>query len=364
MTAITVRNPARRHRRALSVVLCAVSLAVCSCERTPIASRPAIAPAAEQTYTLGSDAAHPEVSVRLSADRSQMTVADRLTLKLTIASTDGVSVSWTPSPPEPPTGKLGDFTVAASADRSLPAPVGRSVNERTLVLEPFLDGAKTIPAITLDVRSADAGTPTRTITTQPIEVTVAPVIPPDQVERAKLAPPHAPLQPTLPSHHGNPLIAALAVAGVLAWLGAFALARFVAPRRAAAISPLAETRARLADLRRRLAAAQAEPFASGAPTTPAIAADLAATLRMYLNQHLHVDAQGATAIELRPRLEHAGAIPGSLAASTAETIEALERYAFAPTQPRCSDLLPLLETTERLVLATADRTAQPTEADA
>lgn len=348
----------------MAAVLVAGALGVGSCGQSPH-TPPAASnspPAAAQTYTLGADAEHPEVSVRLSADRSRMTLAERLTLKLTIDAADGSSVLWTP--PDPPEGRLGDFTVAASVVRSLPAPPGRTVTERTIVLEPFLDGRKSIPAITLDVRSADGATPTRAITTQPIEVAVAPVIPPAQVEKAALAPAHAPLQPTLPTAHGRPWIAALAVAGLLAWVGAFAWARFVAPRRNAVLSPLADTRARLADIRRRLAAAQVAPFDPGVPATPAIAADLAGTLRAYLDRHLHLTAAAATASELRPRLEQGSVIPAPLGSETAEAIVALERYAFSPTQPRCADLLPLLETAERLVAATAGAPTQQAEAAA
>lgn len=357
-------NSARRPRpfaaRVTSVLFAAATLSLVACGRAPNTGSDAQSPAAAQTYTLGTDAAHPEVELRLSADRSQMTVADRLTLKLTIDSGDEASVAWTP--PEPPSGRLGDFTVAAHAQRQLAAPPHRTITEHTLVLEPFLDGKKTIPPVTLDIRSSAGNTPTRTISTQPIEVTVTPVIPPDQLEHATLAPDHDPLAPTLAPHRGSVLVAAAAIAAALTWLGAFAWARLVAPRRTVVLNPLAAARVRLADLRKRLAAAQADPFAAGVPATPAIAADLAATIRTYLDQHLHVAAAGATAAELGPRLAESAAMPLPLAASTLAAITALEQFAFSPAQPRSSDLLPLLDTADQLVAATAERSPQPREA--
>ncbi len=321
-----------------------------ACERSsPSSASPA---AVSQTYTLGADADHPDVAVRLQADRSHMTVADRLTVILTIDSSDGFDVRWTP--PTPPAGALGDFTVAAATSRSLPLPpaaTGRSITEHTLVLEPFLDGKKTIPAITLEAKSAAGGGASRSITTQPIEIAVAPVLPADEAEKAELAPPRSPIAASIRAARGNPIVAAGAIAALTAWLGAFAWARLVAGRRIAAIDPVAVARRRVADLRAKLAATQADPFGPGAVPTAAIAADLGVTIREYLDRRLHIPATGATAGELSSLLREP-ALPREIAQQTSDTLAALEQAAFAPSQPRCADLAPLIDVADRLIDST------------
>jgi hypothetical protein len=282
-----------------------------------------------------------------------MTVADRLTIILTIDAADGLEVPWTP--PTPPAGSLGDFTVADATSRSLPrlpSAIGRSITEYTLVLEPFLDGKKTIPAITLEAKSAAGAGTSRSITTQPLEIEVSPVLPADEADKTELAPPRSPIAATIRTARGNPIVAAGAIAALTAWLGAFAWARLAAGRRIAAVDPVAVARRRVADLRAKLAATQADPFGPGAVPTAAIAADLGVTIREYLDRRLHIPATGATAAELCNQLREP-ALPGETARQTSETLAALEQAAFAPSQPRCADLAPHLDVADRLIASTA-----------
>lgn len=349
----------RHHPRGSAWAIAAMIMAMVvasGCERDG-ARAAGNAPAApiSQVHTAG-DAASPSGVVRLSVDRAAMTVADRLRVTIRIESAPGAGRGeFDPPLPQPPTGRLGEWTVASLASRELPAESGRSAMEHLLVLEPFLEGSKTVPP--LRVRFVgDSGV--LEVSTEPVSVEVTSVLSEQDRESGEL-----PLSPapesvalTLPRASKQrwswPVIAGASAAGAAAIGVAVVAGR---RRRIQAVDPVADARARLSEIQRRLSAAAAEPFGSAATGLGDAASGLASVARQYVEHALGVAAIGATVDELTARLtseprlsQHVGEVQALLA-----TLVSLEREAFAPSQPRAAALAEHLAVVDRFVTATA-----------
>ena len=114
--------------------------------------------------------------MRIRVSRSELTVADRIDLLLEASSPEDRSVEF-PSPEE----NLGEFRVIETRGGS-PKLLedGRVAEDRTYVLEPFLPGDYTIPAMSVRFprKVDDASTDTEiTIETEPIPILVTSVLP-------------------------------------------------------------------------------------------------------------------------------------------------------------------------------------------
>lgn len=349
----------RRHPRVSAWAVAAMSVAMAAtfgCERGGDRAD-AGAPAApiSQVHTAG-DAASPSGVVRLSVDRASMTVADRLRVTIRIESVPGAGRGeFDPPLPQPPTGRLGEWTVASLASRELPAQSGRSVVEHLLVLEPFLEGSKSVPP--LRVRFAgDSGV--LEVSTEPVSVEVTSVLSEQdrQADELPLSPAPESVALTLPRASKQrlswPVVAGAASACAVA-IGVVVVAG--RRRRIKAVDPVADARAKLSAIQGRLTAAAAEPFGQAVTGLSDVASELASVARRYVDHALGVAAIGATVDELAGRLaseprlsQQAGDVQALLA-----TLRSLEQEAFAPSQPRAAVLAEHLAVVDRFITATA-----------
>ncbi len=115
-------------------------------------------------------------AVQIRASRSELTVADRLDLVLEASTTEDRRVEF-PSPVE----SLGEFRIVETR-RGSPRLIedGRVSEAYTYVLEPFLPGDYTVPAMSVRFQSkADDAKPDSEITieTEPITIRVTSVLP-------------------------------------------------------------------------------------------------------------------------------------------------------------------------------------------
>lgn len=151
------------------------------------------------------------VSLRLTLSRDHLTTADDV--RLTLEATAGAGANAVL--PEPP-ADIGGFTLAERrrAAPRLSADGGLTTSE-TWVLDPFLPGDYTIPA--LEVRCTDKDGAVTTIRTNPVTVAVASVLPQDQQDTAEIGPAREVVDPEPPPQSNRAIWAA----------GAAALAVFV-----------------------------------------------------------------------------------------------------------------------------------------
>lgn len=354
MSRSTARAPIRSPRRTPNQCIAAaaiVLLAAAGCDRPSAAGSSGDAPAPlRQVASLG-DPAHPDARITIAADRSALSVADRLVLTVRIESRTGFRAEWASPLPQPPTGQLGDFTVAAHT-RSTPSATP-GVTEDLFVLEPFLDGPKSIPALTFRVVSTwpssagDSGTTTRPLSTEPITINVAALLTPEEAAKAELSPPLPPVEARLPSQPARAPIGALIGGGAALAVGLGVLAWRVARRRPAAVDPARAAVSALADVRATLEAAAADPFGPAAARVGSAASQIGSIVRAFLERGLSIAAIGATTPELRARL--AASLPEESSRPLEQMLTDLEREAFSPGQPRVAPLLEQLAAAERFI---------------
>jgi hypothetical protein len=251
----------------------AAVFAIAGCDRG--GGTPTAAPGYSQDVGAG------PVEARLTLDRDSITTAERTALTIELSAPAGVGVL----PPELP-GEIGGFTVIEQ-QRSAPRLEGDAMTVRGVyTLEPFLDGAYTIPPITIPYTDRD-GQSGRVIT-GPIAVTVRSVLPADQQAAAEIGPIRG---ITGPQDRRAPRSAVWAVgAGVLV-LGA-ALAGWLILRRRARPAP-----SRCALAAERLRTMEGLPLRDGASVRAAVA-EASSLLRVCLAATLDCSAEMRTTEEL------------------------------------------------------------------
>lgn len=152
-------------------------------------------------------------SVKVALDRDQLTTASdaRLTLEVTMPA------GGAPVIPEPPKD-LGGFTlVERSAAAPRLAPDGGTTASETWRLEPFLPGDYTIPSIVFAY--TDPSGARGEVRSEPIHVTVASELAPDQQEATEIGPPRGVVDPASPVQSGAATwtvggVAMIGVAGI------------------------------------------------------------------------------------------------------------------------------------------------------
>lgn len=312
------------RRRAVVVTLVA-ALAVGGCERAkPAAGSPGVsAPAQEirrsiSTGEVGADGA-PMLEVTIVLERDRMTTADRLPVRVRMSGSAGARREWAA-----PRETLGEWQVAETATREVVGEGGASVVEHLLVLEPFLDGVKTIPSMTFRYGSISGGA-WRTLVTEPIEVTVSSVLGEGE-DDAALAEAKPPAPVVLEVGAGRWVLSAAAGAGVLGYAGAFAAAYVRSRRRGRPADPVRSALERLASLEGRL---RGNP--SGGSADPAEAAELASIVRAYVSALCGRDVRGLLADELETAVR--GRAQGGVeTAPFVEVIKELDHGRFGPTK--------------------------------
>ncbi|MFZ2633626.1 MAG: BatD family protein [Desulfosalsimonadaceae bacterium] len=183
---------------------------------------PAEKPAAgiHQTFEKGT------VTVDVDVDRSTITVADRLELKITVLAPADYEVELPDELPDA-NEKEAKFSLAdTKAPSSELAEDGRTRTSRTYVLEPFLAGSYTIPAMTVDFRKAgekeNAG---QSLDSEKIPITVTSLLP-DTVDGTEVKPHDIRAPKSLPPQMALWYWAAgIGAAFLLAGLGVFLMVR-------------------------------------------------------------------------------------------------------------------------------------------
>lgn len=176
------------------VLLALLAAGTCSssCDRAP--NSPA-AHAVPPTPTIHREqrAASGDFSVQLTtiADRTDLTVADRMNLAFTCTTRTAASITL------PEIGaQLGDFTVASSAKSDRLDPTGNRITTLSIVLEPFLSGDKSVPPLTFQ---ATDGSKTITLKTEPITAHITAIADAAADAKTPLEPAKSPVELNLPA---------------------------------------------------------------------------------------------------------------------------------------------------------------------
>jgi len=158
--------------RTVSLIGLALTLlALCqrSAPAAPPAPRGSIPAALERTVESG------ETSLSLRADKAEMGAAERLRVELMARVGRGYNAEF-PTAGE----KLGDFGIVSSVDRPVRLTVSGGLEYvREYLLEPFLPGDYTIPAIVVGFRSTATGQASE-LRTEPLTVRVTSLLAQDE----------------------------------------------------------------------------------------------------------------------------------------------------------------------------------------
>lgn len=262
--------------------------------------------------------------VTVAVDRTDVSVADRVTLTIRVDSPIGVVVQI------PKLNEIAGFTHVSTTESDGELP-GASTTTRThrVVLEPFLAGEKAIPAFEITGRAPGGKGPAGSIqakpavvriTSQPIPVVVRAIAPADANAQTPLK--SGPIVlPSPPSEQASQkLILAIAVGTGLAMAitGGVLVARRRSEREP---SPFEVTREQL----ERLAA-----LASKAPMSSHAATELARVLREHCVHGLRLSTPGGSNAELARELRALGWLPERERVEGAALLRQLEELAFVP----------------------------------
>jgi len=172
------------------------------------------------------------VAVDVDVDRSTITVADRLELKITVLAPAGYEVELPDKLPEPDGKETAFSLVQAKAPSQELTEGGRThVSQikvsRTYILEPFLAGAYTIPTMTVRFwKTLDKEQAGQSLDTEKIPITVSSLLPDTAANNAEMKPhdirPPAPLPPSMDVWYWT---AGIAAGFLLMGLGIFLIVR-------------------------------------------------------------------------------------------------------------------------------------------
>jgi len=350
--SVGARRMMLQPQRSAVVLLAVGLLVVCGCEdhRVSLTSPPAApttgasqspSTAINRTYSAGGTSEAPGVSVLVSADRSEITTADRLRLTLSLTTRDGTAVDWLP-----PKDRLGDFQIAESSQQKGVPVKGLTTTVYAFLLEPFLDGTKAIPSLKFSYREGAAAT-RQILTTEPIAIEVRSMLA-TETEPTELAPIKPPLHLPSPSSAGRWVVTGMAGLLAIGYPLAFVMARRASRRHTQSLDPVDVVKHRLADLRSRIDLQGPDD----GQMSKSIAGELAASLREYLSALVHEDVRGLLTHELADRVRKRTAA----SSSTEEALQVLgaldqQRFSSSPLSPQ--SLIYNVEAMERFVATTS-----------
>jgi hypothetical protein len=276
-----------------------------------------------------------------------MSVADRLILTFDVEATPGAIITLPQIG-----GTLGDFTVASS--EAFPSPDASAHRQLRVVLEPFLSGSKSIPALTFEATRDGRAT---SVMTEPMTIPVSDVLTLEKGETPPIARAKPPMDFDDPARARWPIILLGSLAGA-GYVGAFGLAMLNARRRRAITDPAAAFRAVLDD-----AGLRCTPGADAASVESVLFA-VAAGLRRYLAQHTFIAANGASAPELIDRVRRAEHLPNAHRAAIERLIVELESARFAPDEATSDRARTLIAEAREVLAATSTTTVNATRVGA
>lgn len=297
----------------------------------------------EKTVSAGDASKGSQLTVRMITDRTRMTVADRLVVTFDVQAAPGASITLPQF-----SDTLGDFTVASS--ESLPAATGSAERQLRLVLEPFLNGSKTIPALTF---KATKDGQTTSVMTEPLSIPVSDVLTLEKDQTPPIAPAKPPVDFDEPARARWPVILIGSLAGA-GYVGAFGLAMLNARRRRASTDPVAAFGLTLSDADQRCT------VGTSAASVESALFGIAAGLRRYLSLHVRIPAIGASAPELIDRVRRAEHLSNANRAAIERLVVELESARFAPGEATPDRARQLIAQAREVLAATSAPADAPT----
>lgn len=332
----TIHTTPQRRTLATPIVCAVIAGAALLHFPTPAHARTEAPAGLEKMVSAGDAAKGSLLKVRTTTDHTRMTVADRLMVTFDVQAAPGSSITL------PQIGEtLGDFTVASS--EAIPAANGSAERQLRLVLEPFLNGSKAIPALTF---KATRDGQTTSVMTEPLTIPVSDVLTLEKDQTPPIAPAKPPVDFDEPVRARWPVILIGSLAGA-GYVGAFGLAMLNARRRRANTDPVAAFGLTLRDSDQRC-----EVGASAAAVQSALFG-VASGLRRYLSLHVGIPAIGASAPELTDRVRRAEHLSNADRAAIERLIVELESARFAPGEATPDRARTLISQTREVLAATS-----------
>ena len=275
----------------------------------------------------------------MTIDRSELSVQQQVGLRIEIDSPADRMLALP---------KLDDvfegWTLASSQTResydSLP-PRRRTV--LSIVLEPFLPGKKTIPALTFALQPRPGSEQRQSLSTQAIPVRVVSSLPKDAPRQDPLAPPAAKaLAPMVLAQTddqrlrwaaigaGSACAAMLVILGIRAWI------RRPRPQ----LTPAALALSQLARLRAEL------PNQPATADQRAAAAAISTNFRTVLSAHLGLNTPGHTSTELSSQLRSSLNCPDHLSTEAGSILRELDALTFSGSNASLPNLASLADRAE------------------
>lgn len=245
---------------------------------------------------------------------TDLVVAQRIRLELTVTAPAGWSVSW------PAVGeRLGRATVVDTSDRR-----DGLKQTRIIVLEPYLPGADTIPPLSVSAspRDPQSGAAPVTLTTEPVPLNIHALLADPKAEEmldAELRPAHGADDAAsgwTPGRIG--VAAALGVVSVAAAIGVIAALK----RRRAPVDPAFAALARIE-------AVAGAPAPTSAPHRNRALDELSHAVREFLQARGVENAVGAATPDLAPRIARVPAL-APLAGRVGELLGSIDSARFDP----------------------------------
>lgn len=271
------------------------------------------------------------IRVTIAVDRTELTVADRVVLTISMDVPPGVMVQL------PKLDEFAGFTHVSTTESTGGSVAASGVTrEYRVVLEPFLAGEKTIPVLEITAQvpasgvitnGRKAGPTTIALKSQPMTIVVRAIAPKDADANTPLKSAPVVLPGSVPESETQKLILMIAAGTGIgtAIAGGVIMSR---RRTGRAVSPL---QAALRELE--LIAGRS----STARISPEVAAEIARVVRAYCVDGLMLASPGASNAELASTLREASSIPDATGAEVAALLGQLDVLAFAPAASQSLD---------------------------
>lgn len=322
-------NPITRTRRVAANVLAGV-IALSACAACLNAQTSTAAPVAASQTLKASDRGL-AVKVTVEIDRTELTVADRVVLIVSVDAPCGCTVDL------PNTSQLAGFTTVWSRVEKVAATdAGREVTQQTTTLEPFLAGNKSIPELSITTRAGEASAAAGqsvprgtlasvTVKSQPMPVHVTAIAPKEADAATPLNAGSVPL-PTIAAGGIRPMM--VVIIGAACVTMGLAGGVYIALRRTRREpTPLEVAYREMDELALRFGAVDQHAASS---FHPALAAELGRVLRRFCADGLAICPRGASTGEVVPRLLVAGQISEVRRSEGAALLKRLDAAAYAP----------------------------------
>lgn len=330
--------------RTAAVVACAVmAIAGGACEKKakPVVSAGeavssgGVVGIAALTRTQRTSSGAAVLELTTTVDRTSLTVAERVDLRLEAVSGIGATVTM---PKIEQT--LGGFTVVSSQGEEV-IRGGQRVSRLHVVLEPFLAGEKAIPA--LDVQAKE-GSAVLSLKTEPVPVTVTPVAEADATAQTPLEPARAPVALVVAVKPNPKKHALMWFGGILAVAACGMLVGIVQVRRARhSLDAVAVVRRRLDAIRTVLKEGEDRRDAERA------ASDLHRALTKYLAAAWGIHSETQTLPMLAPALQVHPSLGAEARSHLIGLLTDMEQTRFAPDAASVPGVQRLVDRTAEFV---------------